>query len=153
MAWFRITYRPNRRAGFHDRWHPLLDDIQADRAVVGAVSVYGQLGLHRFDATLYRHVTGTFGRADSWAFVGIAASIRVNVALAAVEPRYGDHILLLHPVAAPVWECKWCQARHDDLPAAAVCAARCWDAKRAARAEAERRFFENNRDVWWAPRG
>lgn len=152
MAEFRIAYRPNRRAGFHDRWHPLLNDIQADRAVVGAASVFGQPGLHRFDAALYQRIKGTFGRPDSWTFAGIAASIRIDGAEADVEAHYGDHIALLHPPGVPVWECRWCQARHDSLQSAARCAARCWDAKRAAWAESERRYFEANHNAWWAQR-
>jgi hypothetical protein len=152
VAEFRITYRPNRRTSFHGRWHPLLHDITAERAVVSASSVYGQPGLHRFDASLYQRVRGRLGRAAGWTFAGIAVSIHIDGVGVAREEGYGDHIALLHPSAAPIWECRWCQVKNADLVAAAGCAARGWDAKCAAWAESERRYFEANRDAWWAQR-
>lgn len=145
-----MTYTPNRRAGFHDRWYPLLNDVTADRAVVAASSVYGRPDLYHFDVVLYQLVKGTFGRRDGWATVGTAAGVHIEGYEAANERRHGDHVALQCSLSTPPWECRWCQTRYGDLAAAAGCAASCWDAQRAAWADSERRFVEATRDAWWA---
>ena len=150
MADFRLTYTPSRRASLHDRWYPLLSDVAADRAVVAASSVYGRPGLHHFDVVLYRFVPGSFGRRDGWAYAGTAAGIHVEGRAAVNEARHGDHVALLCSSAAPVWECRWCEARYAGLPEAAGCAASCWDAKCASWVAGERAYFEANRGAWWA---
>jgi hypothetical protein len=150
VAEFRMTYTPNRRAGFHDRWHPLLSDVTADRAVVAASSVYRRPDLYHFDVVLYRLVKGSLGRADGWAYVGTAAGVHVEGRAAGNEGRHGDHVALLCSSTAPLWECRWCAGHYCDLAAAADCAASCWDAQRAAWAASQRRFLEATRDAWWA---
>jgi hypothetical protein len=150
VADFRITFTPNRRAGFHDRWFPLLSDVAADRAVVAASTVFGHPDLYRFDVVLFRLVPGTFGRSDAWATVGTAAGVLVEGRAAATQARHGDHVTLLCSSAPPVWECRGCGRRYGDLPKAADCAALCWGAKLEDLRASARRFYEANRGAWWA---
>lgn len=152
MAELRIASTPNRRAGFHDRWHPLLSDVSVDRAVVGAERVYTCPGVYRCTVELYRRQEGTFGWPARRAGVGTTVLAHIGGLSVSDATRHGDSVEMLCPTARPVWECKKCGSTHTELASAGRCAAACTEAIWAALVESVERFYAANVGAWWLRR-
>jgi hypothetical protein len=143
---FRFTFAPSRRPSFNTRWFPLVSDVRADRAEVSASNFSPYHNWFCIDVVLYVWEPPKFGKPGRWAGVDPQSSASGLHIPGLTDPgrRACGHVELLCPARLPVWECRWCHVVHDELSAAARCAADGWAARCRANEEAVRRWYTAN---------
>ena len=129
VSLYRVVHRPSRRPSFNTQWFPLLEDVEADRAVVGATACFIHPGQYSVTVVLQAWAQPRFGKPGYWAGAATAGGVAIR-GVSCPDSRNRDHVDVwrcrAHPAA---WLCRWCAEAHPSLPAAARCSANCWDAR------------------------